>query len=382
MAKKAKSEVIARGKRIRQIRKERLKKELEELNEVSKSSKKSKIFNIVFILVVTIGILAYMIIAEGLDNIINILKNADYKWMLVGLAIVLIEWTLETIIMHIPLKKIKKDLKFWVSFRVNLIGKLFNNLTPFSTGGQPFQAYSLSKYGLRASDTISILMTKFIVYELNLFTWIIILLATNFSFFNQIFGNYIILVVLGCCVNFAAMSFILFSGINKNFIIKVVKGIIKLISKIRIRGRSIIKDIDSLNAKAEESISNYNEQFREMKNQKGTLIKMYIVGMLQVFMFLSIPFAIYKAFENTGTSFIQVVTVEAYLLVMMSFIPTPGCGLGAEGGFALFFNTIFTNGLYLGILFWRIFTFYLPIVVGPFAFMSIHRKKIDEEEIE
>ena len=106
---------------------------------------------------------------------------------------------------------------------------------------------------------------------------------------------------------------------------------------------------------------------------------MYIFSLLQLLAYFSIPFMIYKAFGNTGVSYIQVVTIQAYLLLFVSFIPTPGSGLGAEGGFALFYSTIFASGLSLAVLFWRMYTFYLPIIVGIIVFALMNRRDVNKE---
>ena len=42
-------------------------------------------------------------------------------------------------------------------------------------------------------------------------------------------------------------------------------------------------------------------------------------------------YAIYKAFGNSGYTFFEIVTTQAFLMLIMSFVPTPGAGLGAEG---------------------------------------------------
>ena len=124
-----------------------------------------------------------------------------------------------------------------------MIGQLFNNITPFSSGGQPFQAYILSKYGLRASDTFSVLMMKFVVYQVSVFTWAVVLLIINFTFWNETFKNYIGLVVIGFILNLVATLFIFVAGINKNIIIKIGKPLIKLGSKIKIGKIHIVKDM-------------------------------------------------------------------------------------------------------------------------------------------
>ena len=47
-----------------------------------------------------------------------------------------------------------------------MIGQLFNNITPFSSGGQPMQAYELNKNGLRVSDSLCAMSMKFIITQL------------------------------------------------------------------------------------------------------------------------------------------------------------------------------------------------------------------------
>ena len=372
-------EIIARGKRIRQIRKERLKAELKALDNVKKTSTASKIFNFLFIFAVFIGLIVYMINVDGLDNILNVLRNAHYGWIGAGMLCLCAEWILEAIVMHIPLKKMHPSLKYVTSLRTNIIGRLFNNITPFSSGGQPFQAYILSKNGLRASDTFSVLMMKFVVYQVSLFTWAVVLLIINFSFWNETFKNYIGLVVMGFVLNLIATLFIFIAGINKNIIIKMSKPFIKLGSKIKLGKLHLVKDYEAAINKMEGSVSNFSNQFNAMKKEKLILLKMYIFNILELLAYFSIPFMIYNAFGNSGVSFIQIVTIQTYLLLFMSFIPTPGSGLGAEGGFALFFSTVFASGLSLAILFWRIYTFYLPIIVGIIVFASMSRREAKTE---
>ena len=379
MIRKRTPEVIARGKRIKALRKERLRAEIKALNEVKPRSTKSKILNALFIIAVFFGLIIYIINVDGVDKITYILSTANYGWIALGLVFALSEWTFEAIGIHIPLKKMYPKHKFLTSFKSNLVGKMFNNITPFSSGGQPFQAFILTKYGLKMSDTFSVLMMKFIVYEICLFSWVLILLGLNFDFFNKIFGENIPLVLLGFGTNLIAVSFILVAGVNKKFILKIVTPIIRLVSKIKFGEKRIIKDVDSSIKYAEDSISNYSNQFNEIRRQRKNLLKMYIVGMLQLLCYFSITFTIYKAFGNSGTTYLQIIMVQSYLLLTMSFIPTPGSGLGAEGLFGAFFSFVFTNGSNMAILFWRMYTYYLPIVIGPFAFVSMNRKIVNEE---
>ena len=218
-------------------------------------------------------------------------------------------------------------------------------------------------------------MMKFVVYQVSLFSWALILLLTNFSFFSEAFQGHYFLVILGFFLNLIATLTIFIIGINKNVVLKVVYFIIRFGAKIKIGKFCLVKDVDAALSKAQDSISNYSNQFNKMKNQKNTLIKMYLAEMIHFIAYFSIPFTIYKAFENVGTSYIQILTVQTYLLLIISFIPTPGSGLGAEWGFGLLYKSIFLNGLNMAILFWRIYIFYLPIIVGSTLFFFINKKE-------
>lgn len=342
--------------------------------ELSKKLR-TQILNIFFILAVLIGLIIYMINVDGIDNISYVLRTANYKWILLGLVCLAVDWILDSLVVYIPLKKMYPNHKYLLSFKTNIIGKFFNNITPFSSGGQPFQAYILSKHGLRASDTFSVLMLKFVVYQVSLFSWALIFMLANFTFFNSAFHGHYFLVLLGFFLNLIATLAIFIAGINEKLILKIVNPLIKFGAKIKIGKFCLVKDLDATLNKAQDSISNYSNQFNEMKKQKGTLIKMYIAEMLHFIAYFSIPFMIYKAFDNTGTTYLQILTVQTFLLLIMSFIPTPGSGLGAEWGFALLYKPIFISGLYMAILFWRIYIFYLPIIIGAFMFFLINKKE-------
>ena len=336
---------------------------------------------IVFIIALAIGFMIYMINVDGIDNIIKVLTSANYMWMGIGLVCLLAEYIFEAIAMDIPLKMMHKGHNYWTSFKSNAIGRLFNNVTPFSSGGQPIQAYFLKSYGVRTSDSLSVLMMRFVVYQLAVFSWALILLVINWNFFNQTFGNYMGLVIIGFCLNLIAMLFIFIAGIDRKLILKIAKPIIRLTGKIRIGKFRIIKDVDYAMKRIEEGTLNYHLQFKQMKNQKIIIIKMYAFSMIQLLAYFSIPFMVYKAFGNTGTTYFQILMVQSYLLLVMSFIPTPGSGLGAEGGFALFYNSIFTNGLNMGIVFWRLYTYYMPIIIGS-IFVAFQNKQKGKTKLE
>ena len=335
--------------------------EIEQLKEETEPANKKVIFfNFILILVIFVGLMIYMIKVDGIDNIKELLHQVDYKWVLAGLVCLGIHWICEAVNLHIPIKKMYPKQNFANSFKVSMLGQLFNNITPFSSGGQPMQAYELTKTGKRVSDSLSAMAMKFIITQTALVVSTIIVVLFEFSFFANLMHDYVWIAIVGFILNILAIIVVILAGIKKKMITFFTTPIIKLLGKIH-----IFKNPEVTIEKLDKSIDNFRNQFLFMKSEKKMVLKMFITAVIQSFAYYSITYMVYRAFGNTGISFWQIIPTQAFLLLIMTFIPTPGSGLGAEGGFYLLFKSVFQQGtINMSILFWRIYTFYLPIIVG------------------
>ena len=337
------------------------KTEIEELHEeVKPANKKVIVFNFFLILAIFIGLFIYMVKVDGIDNIIQLLHQVNYKWVFAGIICLIIHWFCEASNLHTPIKKMYPNQTFTNSFKVSMLGQLFNNITPFSTGGQPMQAYELTKTGKRVSDSLSAMAMKFIITQTALVVSTLVVVFFEFDFFAKLMQEYVWIAILGFVVNILAIIVVILAGIKKKVITFFTTPVIKLLGKIH-----ILKNPEKTIEKLDKSIDNFREQFLFMKSEKKMVLKMFITAVIQSFAYYSITYMVYRAFGNSGISFWQIIPLQAFLLLIMTFIPTPGSGLGAEGGFFLLFNTIFQEGtINMSILFWRLYTFYLPIIIG------------------
>lgn len=312
-----------------------------------------------------------MISVDGIDNIIIVLHQVDYKWVLAGLGCLLIYWICEALNLHLPIRKMYSNNSLFTSIKVSMIGQLFNNITPFSSGGQPMQAYELTKTGKRVSDSLSAMAIKFIITQTALVVTTLIIICFEFNFFAQIMQNYIWLAIVGFSINILAILIVFIAGIKKRAITVFTNPIIKFLGKIK-----IFKHPEDVITKLDKSIDNFGYQFKFMKNQKKMVLSMFILAVIESLSYYSITYMVYRAFGNYGITFFQIIPVQAFLLLLMTFIPTPGSGLGAEGGFLLLFNSIFKEGtINMSILFWRMYTFYFPIIVGALFLIPFGKNK-------
>ena len=153
-------------------------------------NKKLAIFNFGLIIVIFVGLFIYMVNVDGLDSIIELLNNVDYKWVFAGIVCLLIYWLCDILTLHIPIKRMYKTQPITNSIKVAMLGQLFNNITPFASGGQPIQAYELNKTGKRVSDSLSAMAIKFIVTQTALVISTFTVVILEFDFFKDLMQDF------------------------------------------------------------------------------------------------------------------------------------------------------------------------------------------------
>lgn len=129
----------------------------------------------------------------------------------------------------------------------------------------------------------------------------------------------------------------------------------------------------------ENSISRFHHNFKIIQNEKKMVISMTLLTILQHTIFFAVTYTVYRAFGQGGASFVKIISAQAFLSMVMAFIPIPGAGIAAEGGFFIIFKQFFeSSSINMAILFWRLYTFYLPIIVGSIVMMIVKRKEKKE----
>ncbi|MEG2348034.1 MAG: lysylphosphatidylglycerol synthase transmembrane domain-containing protein [Clostridia bacterium] len=334
------------------------------------TNKDKNLLNIIIILTIFIGLFMYMLFVDGIDNMINVLRNVEPIWMLAGLLCMIIYWLIEAICLYIISKKFYKNQRFRDSVRVTMIGQLFNSITPFSSGGQPMQAVSMLNEGKTASKSATILLIKFIVFQATLVIYTLTVIIFQYSYFKGLVSNFINLAMIGFSVNFVIIVFLILIGINKKLVITLIKPIIEVLGRMK-----IIKNSEEKLKNLNESINVFHNQFKIVRKEKWMITKVFILSIIEHTVFFAVTYMVYKAFGQSGASIIKIMSAQAFLMMIMSFVPVPGAGIAAEGGFYIIFNAFFEKkSINMAILFWRNYTFYLPILIGVLFIIFKSRK--------
>jgi uncharacterized protein (TIRG00374 family) len=340
-----------------------------------KKQKISNIISIIFIFLVTAGLLIYMFYVDGVKNIEKVIMSVNYWWLIAGLVLIILYWILEGLCFYVITKKLYKKQKFISSFRLAMIGRLFNNITPFSCGDQPAQLVTMKQEGKSLSDGASILLTRFIVYQSVYVIYTLIIMILKYTYFKGIISNFMYLAIFGFALNMVVIIFLLALAINERLVFSIVKYAIEILGKLK-----IIKDVEGNIVKFKEIIGDFHKQIELIKSEKLMIFKMSLYTAIEITVLYSITYIVYRAFGFNAVDFITIISAQSLLSLVTGYMPTPGAGVAAEGGFYIVFKTFFlANTLNLSILFWRMYTFYLPIIVG-LIFLT-YKPKINSEEV-
>ena len=307
------------------------------------------------------AIMAWILLGSGEPvNIIQSVKSLAPKWLFIGIVCIGLYLGVETVIQHMLTNKMQRGHSLWNAFKVVMTGQFFNAITPFASGGQPMQAFIMAKQGVPVGTSISILMTKFIIYQSVLTVYSFIVLLLELSFFCEKVSGLVYLTLVGFFINLGIVTILVASVFMKEQLKRLGFWGVNILHRLR-----IIKHPTGIKRNIIAQIDLFNKNIGLLQRNAGLLFKVSALTIMQLTAYFLIPYAIYKAFGLNGARVFVIVSAAAFIVMISSFVPIPGGSGVAEGSFFLFFKLFFPNAvLPTAILCWRLITFYIPLCIG------------------
>ena len=319
-------------------------------------------------------IVAFMvlIISGEIKQVFEALRIIKPIFLVASLVLILAYWTFEATILHLLLNRVNEKLSFKRSLMITMAGQFFNGITPFASGGQPAQLYLLHKNKVALGKGASVLTKKFIAYQAALVLYGLVVLIFESRFFTDQISNFIYLGAIGFLVNFLVIIGLVMMALNY----KMTKKIIISMS-LTLRKRFDYLKVNRKTVKILRQVNIFHQQMMENDQKKNVLFFSFILSLLQLTFYFSIPVMIGFGFELTFVSLYYVIGAAAFVAMVTSFVPLPGAALGAEGSFYIVFQIFFpSNIIVTTLLLWRIITFYLPIAVGGMVVLTTRKHQI------
>ena len=326
-----------------------------------KKKKKTAILRFAYIGFTIIAIVLIGIFTVDMKEMQKAFEMLNLQWLYACFGCLFLYWLTDAFLLNDITSYMYKRESFLHSLKIGVLGLYFGALTPFATGGQPMQVVYMRRRRMPIGTATCIVGVKFVVYELSLCT---LFIAAILVYGERLYVDYSGMFwfsMLGFVVNASAVFFIIMTLVNKVLVARMGNAVIRFFAKLKI----IRKEQKAL-LNFERTIEDYHIAAEYIAHHRLRALGSFVISVINLLFYFAIPYFIYCAFGTPGgKGLIDIIALQAFLYVAISFVPTPGSAGAAEGGFHVIFSGIFGSGaVFAPMLIWRFLQYYLVLIVG------------------
>lgn len=301
----------------------------------------------------------------------TLVRQSSWVFALVCLAVLLgilvFDWLKYVVIIKATTGKCRP----LISLKVQLLGRFYDNVTPFAVGGQPMQIYYLHKKGYSGGVSSAAVLIKYFCNMICMCFVSLLLMACNTHVLGAIETDWVRVLIhvaawVGLAVNMFLPLMVLFFVIFPKFAQKLASLVIGAGAKLK-----IVKDKEKTMAKALKTVTDFRTAFKIMAKKPAEFVALLLFCICDECLRFALPFFVMKMFNGLGTeagfsTMITVMALNVFVTQSVCIIPTPGNSGAIESIGTIAFTAVITNAGVLGwsVLVWRFSVFYIYIIIG------------------
>lgn len=296
--------------------------------------------------------------ADGFLHVEELFKvlGAHGEWLALILIAFLAHLAVDSLIYFVLIKQCGYGNRYGLSLRTSIIGFYYNNLTPWSTGGQPFQMAYLAKSNL---DTPTACTLPFVKHTMHVYA-LIAFVAVMFGIWHE---NISWVVQLGAYLAVVATALLplvmLIFSKKLGWTFKITEKVVALGAKLK-----LVKNYDKAVGKARDTMDSLAAAYKYLSENRTTIIVLVILSLADLMILGLYPYLIVRALGGEADLF-ETVSKSYYVSLSSGIIPTPGASGASEASFYAVFDGLTPEGtLFWAVLLYRMLVFYLPIIMG------------------
>lgn len=288
-----------------------------------------------------------------------IMKLVNKKFIFIGFLIMVLYIILECTIINILIKTIQKTKVRFLAVKIAMMGFYYNLVTPFASGSQPMQIYALNKYDINLSKSIAIVTNKTVLFQTVVTIYSAVIIFLNIEILKNELPSMLVLMSIGMVMNIVSLVGGMLIVLTPNTMKIIVKVIVNILYRLNIF-KSLNKKIHTIN----KFIDEYSYSIKLFIKNKKALFLSIILTIIQLTVFFSISYCVYKAFNLNGLSIFEVLSLQVFLYMSVSPIPTPGNVGANEVAFLTIFANVFPGNIIgYSVFLYSIYVYYFLVVV-------------------
>ena len=321
---------------------------------------RSNILNALVIIGTVLIVLWFAVRNSDAKASLKAMLESDWRWLLAGLGVWFMSVCAEALVNQCFFIWQKVRIRYYSTLHITILGMFYSNVTPAATGGQPMQVFAFKNRGVPVGVSSSSLAVKFFCFQLALLSGGAVLWLTQQDAVNACVGDAKWLIFAGFGINGLSVAVVLLLAINRN----IVRALIVFILRVGHRLR-LIKDLERSSSRADAALNDFSASVDMLVHHPLQILWLLILSWIQIILLMSASYCVYRALHMKGHSPLLLMTLQWLLFIAASFTPLPGASGVQEGGFYLFYESIFPRDLqFPALLLWRAVTYYMALLVG------------------
>lgn len=348
--------------------------------------------NLFFVVVLVLSLfLMYQLSRNAADGnektLAEIFANLRVEYLCAAICALLLMIFLDSLKYLLILHATVGKSNYGMALKTSLLGKYYDYITPFSSGGQPFQIHYLYKKGLKGGESTAVI---FIKYCFNMLMWLTICFCL--MVFNRgALTDYVtdpsqrkLFTVLGwigfgvnCALPFLIIAFAVFPKIME----VLTRWILTIGHKLK-----IVKDRDSVVLKAKRISKDFRSAFVIMIHRPLHALGLAVCCICEPFLGMVLPYLVVVALGGAAVVpswelMFAIMTLNVYVSMSVTIVPTPGNSGAMENAFLLTLTSVAEGVLFWTVFTWRFLSYYTFVIIGLCMLIAdFSRKKRLERE--
>lgn len=302
------------------------------------------------------------------------LKVLDWHFLVLALLTMVLSLVLEALATRSLLSPVDRKNTTWGTLiRVPLLNQLGIGLTPFASGGQPAQLYALTRGKIEGSRALSVILMKFLVYQIVVVLFFIVgYVAADSFIYKNVDPTFATFIPFAIAIHAVVIIGLLLVMFWPKLSLKVVEWSGRAAQKFMSASR-VKKLVDT----AEDKVNNFHQESKRVARSAKSLLVATLWTALQLIAFYLVPYFVIRAFGYGSVNPWLILTMNIMIVMVISLFPIPGGVGGAELSFQLLFTPFVKNPatLVLVILIWRIITYYFCLFAGILAYVIPNKEQ-------
>ena len=336
--------------------------------------------NVFFVLSIALSLYLMYNFASGNElgnekGFLEIFANVNVKYLLLSIATLVAMILLDSLKYVVIMRATRIKAGYGTALSVGLLGKYYDNITPFSSGGQPMQIYYLHKKGIGGGESSAIIFIKF---AFNMTMWLTI------CFCLMLFNRGVLLTHVddmtqrnllsvagwvGFAFNCALPLMIVFCVVFPKMTWAITRWVLSIGHKLH-----IVKDKDGILVRGRNAVNSFVAAFVSMIKRPVHSIILALLCIAEPFLSMMLPYFVVVAIGGVTPSLtlmFEIMTLNVYAQMSAMIVPTPGNSGAVESAFMLALTTLSTGALFWTVFSWRFLSYYSYIIIG--TCMIVHQ---------